>query len=83
MSLVSAAATRRTNLLRRIDGFVSAALAEVCMRVQSPLQRDRGSVDPELMIQLLMIGHCYGLRSERKLDPGSRAAFRLSVILQA
>jgi transposase len=27
----------------------------------------RPSVDPELMIRMLIIGYCYGLRSERKL----------------
>jgi hypothetical protein len=27
----------------------------------------RPSVDPELMIRMLIVGYCYGLRSERKL----------------
>ena len=27
----------------------------------------RPSVDPELMIQMLIVGYCYGLRSERRL----------------
>jgi transposase len=28
---------------------------------------ERPSVDPELMIQMLLIGHCVGIRSERRL----------------
>jgi transposase len=27
----------------------------------------RPSVDPELMIRMLIVGYCYGIRSERKL----------------
>jgi transposase-like protein DUF772 len=27
----------------------------------------RPSVDPELMIRMLMVGYCYGIRSERRL----------------
>ena len=27
----------------------------------------RPSVDPELMIRMLLIGYCYGIRSERQL----------------
>ena len=27
----------------------------------------RPSIDPELMIRMLIVGYCYGLRSERKL----------------
>jgi transposase len=27
----------------------------------------RPSIDPELMIRMLLIGYCYGLRSERRL----------------
>ena len=31
----------------------------------SPLGRP--SIDPELLIRMLVVGHCYGIRSERKL----------------
>jgi transposase len=27
----------------------------------------RPSIDPELMIRMLIIGHCFGIRSERRL----------------
>jgi transposase len=31
----------------------------------SPIRRP--SIDPELMIRLLVVGYCYGIRSERRL----------------
>ena len=31
------------------------------------LGRLRPSIDPELMIRMLLIGYCYGIRSERRL----------------
>src|ERR1700733_9588173 len=34
-----------------------------------PFYSDTGrpSIDPELMIRMLVVGYCYGIRSERKL----------------
>jgi len=32
-----------------------------------PLHTGRPSVDPELMIRVLIVGYCYGIRSERRL----------------
>jgi transposase len=56
----------KDHLLRRIDGFV--ALADMRERlVPYYSEMGRPSVDPELMIRLLIIGYCYGLSSERKL----------------
>ena len=58
----------KDHLLRRIDGFVTAALADVHERLEPYYSEiGRPSVDPELMIRMLIIGYCYGLRSERKL----------------
>ena len=34
----------------------------------------RPSVDPELMIRMLIVGYCYGIRSERRLGFGTGAA---------
>ena len=58
----------KDHLLRRIDVFVIAALADVHERLE-PFYSEIGrpSVDPELMIRMLIIGYCYGLRSERRL----------------
>jgi transposase len=48
--------------------FVTAALADMRERLR-PCDSEigRSSVDPELMIRMLIMGYCYGLRSERKL----------------
>jgi Transposase domain (DUF772) len=56
------------HLLRRIDGFVAAALADIHERLQPYYSEiGRPSVDPELMIRMLIVGYCYGLRSEMML----------------
>ena len=58
----------KNHLLRRINAFVTAALADVHQRLDPYYSEiGRPSVDPELMIRMLIIGYCYGLRSERKL----------------
>src|SRR5215813_11460179 len=58
----------KDHLLRRINAFVTAALADVHEQL-GPYYSEIGrpSVDPELMIRMLIVGYCYGLRSERKL----------------
>ena len=66
----------KDHLLRRIDGFVMTALADMHERLKPYYSEiGRPSVDPELMIRMLIIGYCYGLRSERRLtqeiDPSS------------
>jgi transposase len=56
------------HLLRRIDRFVAAALADIHERLEPYYSEiGRPSVDPELMLRMLIIGYCYGLRSERRL----------------
>ena len=54
------------HLLRLIDRF--AELGEV-RRALAPFYSNTGrpSVDPELMIRMLIIGYCFGIRSERRL----------------
>ena len=54
------------HLLRSIDRF--ADLGAVRRRL-APLYSSTGrpSVDPELMIRMLLIGYCFGIRSERRL----------------
>jgi len=58
----------KNHLLRRINAFMTEALAFVHEQLD-PYYSEirRPSVDPELMIRMLIIGYCYGLRSERKL----------------
>jgi transposase len=54
------------HLLRSIDRFVD--LSEV-RRELAPFYSlmGRPSVDPELMIRMLIVGYCFGIRSERRL----------------
>lgn len=56
------------HLLRHMNVFVTAALADLHEELE-PFYSDIGrpSVDPELMIRMLLVGYCYGLRSERRL----------------
>src|SRR4051794_19847528 len=58
----------KSHLLRRINVFVTAVLADMHEQVKPYYSEiGRPSVDPELMIRMLIVGYCYGLRSERKL----------------
>ena len=58
----------KNHLLRRINVFVTPALADMHERLQPYYSEiGRPSVDPELMIRMLIVGYCFGLRSERKL----------------
>ena len=54
------------HLLRKIDRFVD--LSEVRAHL-GPYYSDVGrpSIDPELMIRMLIVGYCFGIRSERRL----------------
>ena len=54
------------HLLRSIDRF--AELGDI-RRELAPFYSSTGrpSVDPELMIRMLIIGYCFGIRSERRL----------------
>ena len=56
------------HLLRRINVFAAAVLADL-HRQLTAFYSDIGrpSVDPELMIRMLLVGYCYGIRHERRL----------------
>ena len=58
----------KDHMLRRMDVFVSAVLTDLHAQLR-PFYSDIGrpSVDPELMIRMLLVGYCFGLRSERRL----------------
>ena len=57
-----------SHLLRRINVFVSKALADVHREMAAFYSHTgRPSIDPELMMRMLIVGYCYGIRSERKL----------------
>src|SRR6266478_9650045 len=54
------------HMLRAIDRFVD--LGELRARL-APFYSSTGrpSIDPELLIRMLLVGYCYGIRSERRL----------------
>jgi transposase len=56
------------HLLRRINPMVTRILADVREKLE-PFYSEIGrpSIDPELMIRMLIVGYCYGIRSERRL----------------
>jgi transposase len=56
------------HLLRRINPVVAQIMLEVREKL-APFYSDIGrpSVDPELLIRMLIVGYCYGIRSERQL----------------
>jgi transposase len=54
------------HLLRKIDHFVD--LSEVRAHLEPYYSEvGRPSIDPELMIRMLIVGYCFGVRSERRL----------------
>src|SRR6204780_129710 len=56
------------HLLRCINPTVTRILANIRERLE-PFYSEIGrpSIDPELLIRMLIVGYCYGIRSERKL----------------
>jgi transposase len=56
----------KDHLLRRMDRFVD--LSDI-RRMLAPYYSSTGrpSIDPELMIRMLIVGYCFGIRSERRL----------------
>jgi transposase len=67
------------HLLRRIDVFATAALADLRRKLAEHYSHTgRPSIDPELLIRMLLVGYCYGIRSERGLceEVEDRLTFR-------
>jgi transposase len=56
------------HLLRRINPIVTRILAGLRDKLQAFYSEiGRPSIDPELMLRMLIVAYCYGIRSERKL----------------
>ena len=55
-----------SHMLRKIDRFVDLSGVRAHL---GPYYSDVGrpSIDPELMIRMLLVGYCFGIRSERRL----------------
>src|SRR5215470_18821951 len=57
-----------SHMLRRMNVFVTTALADLHEQLKPfYCEIGRPSVDPELMIRMLIVGYCYGIRHERRL----------------
>ena len=54
------------HLLRSIDRFVELDGLR-CELAPFYSEKGRPSIDPELMIRMLIVGYCFGIRSERRL----------------
>ena len=65
------------HLLRLMDRFVDLSNVRPTL-ASSYSSTGRPSVDPELMIRMLLVGYCYGIRSERRLceEVGLNLAYR-------
>ncbi len=57
-----------SHLLRRINPLVMRVLADLHDKLASFYSDiGRPSIDPELMLRMLIVGYCYGIRFERQL----------------
>jgi transposase len=58
----------KNHLLRRMNVFVTAVLADLHQQLRLFYSEiGRPCVDPELVIRMLIVGYCYGIRYERRL----------------
>jgi transposase len=56
------------HLLRRVNPVVTRVLVDLREKLASFYSEiGRPSIDPELMIRMLIVGYCYGIRFERRL----------------
>ena len=74
----------KDHLLRRMNVFVAGVLADVHQHLK-PFYSDIGrpSVDPELMIRMLIVGYCHGHPARAPSVRGSQTAPCLPMVLQA
>jgi len=54
------------HLLRRIDRYVDFSFVRERLR-EAYSQMGRPSIDPEILLRLLLVGYLYGITSERRL----------------
>jgi transposase len=54
------------HLLRAVDRYLDLSEFRLCL-TDSYSHTGRPSIDPELLARMLIIGYCYGIRSERRL----------------
>lgn len=67
----------KDHLLRAVDRYLDLSEFRESL-AESYSRTGRPSIDPELMARMLIIGYCYGIRSERRLceEVGMNLAYR-------
>ena len=68
------------HLLRAVDALLDTAFIRRIMAPHYSLI-GRPSIDPELMIRMLLVGYLGGIRSERKLCAGKRLVMAVLLAL--
>jgi transposase len=63
-----------SHLLRLIEKHMSFAFVHERLK-QSYSEMGRASIDPELLLRILLIGYLYGITSERKLVETKRNCY--------
>ena len=70
------------HMLRSIDRFLD--LSDLHQHLAAYYSHTgRPSVDPELMIRMLLVGYCFGIRSERRLCDEVHLKLGVSLVLPA
>jgi len=67
------------DLLRLIDKHISLAFVREKLK-ESYSDTGRPSIDPELLLRILLIGYLYGITSERKTGGGTAHASGLALV---
>jgi transposase len=70
------------HLLRLIDKHISFAFVREKLE-ESYSEMGRPSIDPELLLRILLIGYLYGVTSERKLGRGTAHASGVALVHRA
>jgi hypothetical protein len=70
------------HLLRRIDGVLNLGFVREVLAA-SYSASGRPSIDPELMLRVLLVGYLFGIRSERRLVRVGTPQSRLSLVLSS
>src|SRR5262245_21460868 len=70
------------HLLRRINPIVAGVLGKLREKLK-PFYSEIGrpSIDPELMLRMLIVGYCYGRPLRAQVVRGGRASPGLSLVL--
>ena len=70
------------HLLRRLNPIVTRVVVDLREKLAAFYSDiGRPSIDPELMIRMLIVGYCYGIRFGAEAVRGGQNSSRLSLVL--